>query len=57
MGDSTAETDAPLRQARLNAGLTQAEAMRRFVAAVQDLGEHSPIGASLKRMFAYWERG
>jgi hypothetical protein len=56
-GDGTAEADAPLRQARLNAGLTQAEAMRRFVAAVQDFGEQSPTGASLKRMFAYWERG
>ncbi|MEU4194887.1 hypothetical protein AB0E69_23515 [Kribbella sp. NPDC026611] len=55
-GDGTADAVAPLRQARLNAGLTQAEAMRRFV-AVQDLGEHSPTGASLKRMFAYWERG
>ncbi|MFD3399845.1 hypothetical protein ACFWUU_04160 [Kribbella sp. NPDC058693] len=56
-GDGTTEVDAQLRQARLNAGLTQAEAMRRFVAAVQDLGEQSPTGASLKRMFAYWERG
>lgn len=56
-GDGTAEVDAALRRARLNVGLTQAEAMLRFVAAVQDLGEHSPTGASLKRMFAYWESG
>ncbi|WP_198675829.1 hypothetical protein [Kribbella monticola] len=56
-GDEAVEVDAPLRQARLNAALTQAEAMRRFAAAVHDLGEHSPTGASLKRMFAYWESG
>jgi tetratricopeptide (TPR) repeat protein len=31
--------------------------MRRFEAAVQALGQESPSGASLKRMFAYWERG
>jgi hypothetical protein len=31
--------------------------MRRFEAAVQELGQQSPVGASLKRMFAYWERG
>lgn len=56
-GDNTGGVEAPLRQARLAAGLTQAEAMRRFVTAVQNLGEHSPTGASLKRMFAYWESG
>ncbi|MEU4194884.1 hypothetical protein AB0E69_23500 [Kribbella sp. NPDC026611] len=31
--------------------------MRRFEAAVLDQGEQSPTGASLKRMFAYWESG
>ncbi|WP_112236867.1 XRE family transcriptional regulator [Kribbella monticola] len=31
--------------------------MRRFEAAVLEQGEQSPTGASLKRMFAYWESG
>ncbi|MEJ1105452.1 MULTISPECIES: hypothetical protein [unclassified Kribbella] len=58
-GDGTAEAEAPapLRRARLSVGFTQAEAMRRFIAVVEDLGERSPTGASLKRMFAYWENG
>jgi len=39
-GDGTPdpEATAPLRRARLNAGFRQAEAMCRFVAAVQDFG-------------------
>ena len=31
--------------------------MRRFADAVGDLGQQAPAGASLKRMFAYWESG
>jgi len=31
--------------------------MRRFEEAVTQLGEQAPTGSSLKRMFAYWERG
>ena len=31
--------------------------MRRFEVAVLEQGEQSPTGASLKRMFAYWESG
>ena len=48
---------SPLRQARLNAGWTQAAAMRRFIEAVKARGVVPPEGASLKRMFAYWESG
>lgn len=43
--------------ARQRAGWSQAAAMRRFELAVQNFGEHAPTGASLKRMFAYWESG
>jgi hypothetical protein len=48
---------APLRAARLQAGWTQASAMRRFHHAASKLGAVPPSGASLKRMFAYWEAG
>jgi transcriptional regulator with XRE-family HTH domain len=49
--------ESPLRRARLRAGWTQAAAMRRFEEAVRGFGECAPTGASLKRMFAYWESG
>jgi hypothetical protein len=53
----TTSSEGPLRQARERAGLTQAAAMRRFQRAVEGLGEHAPAETSLRRMFAYWERG
>ena len=31
--------------------------MRRFHQAASELGSAPPSGASLKRMFAYWEAG
>jgi len=31
--------------------------MRKFQAAVEQLGDRAPSGASLRRMFAYWESG
>ena len=49
--------ESPLVRARRRRGWTQAAAMRRFEAAVLEQGEQSPSGASLKRMFAYWESG
>lgn len=49
--------ESPLVRARRQRGWTQAAAMRRFEAAVLEQGEQSPSGASLKRMFAYWESG
>ena len=49
--------ESALRRARVRAGWTQAAAMRRFEDAVRNLGERAPTGASLKRMFAYWESG
>ncbi|MFD3399847.1 hypothetical protein ACFWUU_04170 [Kribbella sp. NPDC058693] len=49
--------ESPLQRARRQRGWTQAAAMRRFEAAVLEQGEQSPTGASLKRMFAYWESG
>lgn len=51
------EHESPLARARWENGWSQVTAMRRFEAAVQALGQQSPSGASLKRMFAYWERG
>lgn len=57
-GDSTTETaQSPLRVHRLRMGWSQAAAMRRFEAALDRAGENAPEGASLKRMFAYWESG
>ncbi|AXG14501.1 hypothetical protein [Intrasporangium calvum] len=57
-GDSlvTRET-SPLRSHRRRAGWSQAAAMRRFQAAVERMGDTPPEGASLKRMFSYWESG
>jgi tetratricopeptide (TPR) repeat protein len=49
--------ESPLRTARRRVGWTQAAAMCRFATAVADLNEMAPSGASLKRMFAYWENG
>ncbi len=46
-----------LRAARQRAGWSQASAMRRFQEAATKLGATPPEGPSLKRMFAYWERG
>ena len=48
---------APLRVTRLRLGWSQAAAMRRFQDAVSRHGACAPSGASLKRMFAYWEAG
>lgn len=57
-GDSQVTgNQSPLRAHRLRAGWSQAAAMRRFKAAVARAGETAPEGASLKRMFAYWEAG
>ena len=47
----------PLKVARLRLGWSQAAAMRRFQDAVTRQGASAPTGASLKRMFAYWEAG
>ena len=47
----------PLKVARLRLGWSQAAAMRRFQDAVTRHGASAPTGASLKRMFAYWEAG
>ncbi|MFC7597595.1 hypothetical protein ACFQU3_19940 [Terrabacter sp. GCM10028922] len=52
----TAEA-SPLRACRLRKGWSQAAAMRRFQAEVVRNGGVAPEGASLKRMFAYWESG
>ncbi len=49
--------ESPLVRARRQRGWTQATARRRFEAAVLEQGQQSPTGASLKRMFAYWESG
>ena len=47
----------PLKVARLRLGWSQAAAMRRFQDAVTRHGAFAPTGASLKRMFAYWQAG
>ncbi|MEJ1105454.1 MULTISPECIES: hypothetical protein [unclassified Kribbella] len=49
--------ESALQHARHQRGWTQAAAMRRFEAVVREQGEQCPTGASLKRMFAYWESG
>jgi transcriptional regulator with XRE-family HTH domain len=58
-GDSGNGVDAasPLKAARLLAGWSQASAMRRFRDAASAFGVAAPEGASLRRMFAYWESG
>jgi len=57
-GDSiNVRLDPPLKLARTRLGWSQAAAMRRFQAAVGRTGDTAPEGASLKRMFAYWETG
>ena len=56
-GDSQQRLEPPLKLARLRLGLSQAGAMRRFEGAVARAGGAAPSGASLKRMFAYWETG
>lgn len=58
-GDSAEVTRArtPLREARIRLGWSQAAAMRRFAVTAEGLGAAPPVGASLKRMFAYWEAG
>lgn len=56
-GDSRQRLETPLRLARLRLGWSQAGAMRRFEDAVARAGDTAPSGASLKRMFAYWETG
>ena len=55
--DSGGSVAEPLKVARLRLGWTQAAAMRRFQDAVTRHGATAPTGASLKRMFAYWEAG
>lgn len=49
--------ERPLRAAREQMGWSQAAAMRRFQEAATKLGAAPPSGASLKRMFNYWEKG
>lgn len=49
--------DSPLLAARKRLGWSQAAAMRRFRSAATQLGCPPPEGASLRRMFAYWEAG
>lgn len=57
-GDSTnVRLEPPLKLARTRLGWSQAAAMRRFQDAVTRAGDAAPTGASLKRMFAYWETG
>ncbi|MEP7191540.1 MAG: hypothetical protein ABI903_01595 [Actinomycetota bacterium] len=55
--DDDAPAAEPLKVARLRLGWSQASAMRRFQDAVTRHGATAPSGASLKRMFAYWEAG
>lgn len=55
--DSGGPAAEPLKVARLRLGWSQAAAMRRFQDAVTRHGATAPTGASLKRMFAYWEAG
>lgn len=56
-GDADQPLESPLRSARTRRGWSQATAMRRFEGAVARAGDAAPTGASLKRMFAYWETG
>ncbi len=56
-GDADQPVESPLRSARTRLGWSQASAMRRFESAVARAGDAAPTGASLKRMFAYWETG
>jgi hypothetical protein len=51
------EQRSPLRRARLRKGWKQAAAMIRFAEAVQRHGGYLPSAESLRRQFAYWERG
>ena len=55
--DGGALSAEPLKAARARLGWSQAAAMRRFQDAVTRHGAAAPSGASLKRMFAYWEAG
>lgn len=55
--DAHRQRQSPLRRARLARGWTQAATMRRFESVVRRLGGTCPDGASLRRMFAYWEAG
>lgn len=56
-GDASEPIESPLRGVRVQLGWSQATAMRRFESAVARAGDVAPTGASLKRMFAYWETG
>lgn len=54
---SSTGVGSSLRRARDRHGWSQTTAMRKFEGFVAEQGSRSPTGASLKRMFAYWESG